>query len=408
MAFIFGPRATAQSQDPSPLDYAAEYSSVPMRQHAQLVDVGVRLIERAVDWGLDESTGDLFRRRTSAGSVARFGRAAFDFLVSGVGTIVAHEYGHKTRAEELGRSGTIVIRPFSGSFFHNRGAPFAPRESIAVFGAGMEGARVLTDLVEDRIHARDVASPADLMTILVNTVASEAYVLSTLSESRLSNPDTFLNGGRGMPGDPVQYVANLTAVRLSLSRVTYADVTLLFADIRTTSRAIRRGTLLNLLDYGLVSATVGLVDDYVKEGQRRIPVRWLRVGPVSLVPSLSYQLSPVGPERQARLRYKTRGGNGLAYVRWTEPLTNREHGLLGVGGSYQHAPIRGIEPKVAFDVWRNPTGAVSARGEVGVTYSPPVVRLLVSGSVGAKGTGYVRGYSMAAAPYFDIGLGLHF
>jgi len=186
--------ATAQQQDPS-RDYNLDYSSVPMRRNAEWVDLGARVLERSVDWGFRELTGDLMTRKSTGGVLARAARwSAFDFVLAGFASVVTHEYGHKARVEELGREATVYIRLFGSSSFRPRGALFTPRETLNVFAGGLEGARVLADQVEDRIYARGVASAGDLTAVFVNALASQGYILSTLSGSRLSSPERFIDG----------------------------------------------------------------------------------------------------------------------------------------------------------------------------------------------------------------------
>ncbi len=113
----------------------------------------------------------------------------------------------------------------------------------------------------------------------------------------------------------------LTGVRLSLtSPFNAGEVSRHFSEVQSNARTIRRRTLLNLLDYQHVTTGVGLFRDYLWRGERRMPVRWIEMGSVSIAPGLSYRLSPIGPETRVRSRYKVNALSGDAYVRWSEPL----------------------------------------------------------------------------------------
>ena len=244
---------------------------------------------------------------------------------------------------------------------------------------------------------------------MLNAVSSEWYILKTLSESRLSSPTSLFTGGaRGFAGDPAQYVFDLAAVGLSRGTPS-GDDPILFAETQTTARRVRRGSLINLIDYELAGATVGLSRDFIWRGERQIPVRWIDLGPVSVSPGLRYMLSPNGPERQVRSRYRAGPGVGQGYVRWSDVLTSGSMRLLGAGGDYQHRAIHGLVPKLALDVWRNPDGHTSVRTELSTRFSrPPGGRLVVSAALGGKGRGYLQGYPLASGVYFNLGAGFRF
>jgi hypothetical protein len=405
---------SAQRQPPPEQSYPAEFSTVPMLRNAALVDTGVRLVERGVDAGLDRLTGDLFVRKSAGGFAARLGRwLAFDFFVGGYGAVITHEYGHDTRAEELGRTARVFIRSFNASSFRASGAPFSARESLIVSGAGFEGARVLADRVERRIYTSNRATAADMTSLFMTVVGSELDLTSTLSAGRLENPTTFLDGGRlGPPGDAVTYAASLTAVRLSRPRFTRDQVSIFFPQIQATARDIRRSSLLNLLDVGLITGTVGLFRDYMWNGHRDVPVRWLSLGAVSLVPSLRYELTPNGPEHQIRSHYKAGSTVGLGYVRWTsalQPLQPAARGLWGIGGEYTRTGHARLRPRIALDVWQNPDGGTEGRIEVGAAAAGFVHRRLTfTTDIGVKGEGYLRGYALGSGPYVSVGGGIRF
>jgi hypothetical protein len=204
-------------------------------------------------------------------------------------------------------------------------------------------------------------------------------------------------------------VLGFTAARLGRASLPASDVEAVFADVRADARAIRRRSYLNLIDYGNVTIGVGLVRDYFWRGERHVPVRWIDVGPVALVPGLSYRLTPVGPETAVRTRYKVGAGTGHVYFRWTERLPHEAASLAGAGGAFELKTLGRIAPRVGFDAWRNPDGTASVRGEAAATVSGwPSDRVVVTAAIGAKGRGYLTGYPLRSGTYFSVGGGLRF
>ena len=402
----------AQSPAPDPPPIVIDYSTVPMTRNASLADAGVRFVERGADWGVDAFAGDLFVRRSKGGFFARFGRwLGFDFFVDAFAVAAVHEYGHATRVDESGRTAQVFLGGFNGSHFVARGAPITPVEAMSIFSGGLEGEQVLADRIGDRMFTAGSATPAELTTLFLTAYGTESYILTTLRESRLASPDRFLNGGRsGRPGDPAQYVMGLTGAQLSLtSPFRAAEVSRYFPEIQSNARSIRRRALLNLLDYQYVTVGVGLFRDYMWRGERRVPARWIDIGSASIAPGMSYRLSPIGPETRVHSRYKAGAIVGDAYVRWSEPMTRDQMGLFGVGGECQPRAMRRVEPKIAFDLWRNPDGTMRVRAEGAATFSRwPTDRLVLTAAVGAKGSGYVPGYSLTSGAYVGVGGGIRF
>lgn len=302
----------------------------------------------------------------------------------------------------------MVIR-LSGSFYKAIGPSLTPAERLSIHGGGIEGSAVLAGRVGDRVYARGTATPGELTLLLVHALNSEAYILRTLSESRLSSPQRLFEGGaHGLPGDPAGYVINLALAGLSHT-VTSRDDPEFFAESQAIARRVQRGSLINFLDYEVAGAGFGLARDFISQGKREIPVRWIPVGSVSLSPGLRYVLSPNGPERQVRSRYKVGTRVGQAYVRWSDVPASASTRLLGAGGDYQHRALHGFVPKVAFDLWRNPDGRASARSELSTRFRAPAGdRVVLSVALGAKGRGYLQGYPLASGAYVNLGAGFRF
>lgn len=400
--------AVAQTGQADPPVYAIEYSSAPMIRNAALADVAVQVVERGSDWLLDKWTGDLLTRKSTGGVFARIGQIAWDALIADAGSAVAHEHGHASRAEEQGTSAHVVIGPLGfGSYFETTGGHrLSPTERLAVFGGGIEASGVLATRVGDRVHAGTTATPGDLTLLVFEALGSEGYILQTLREGRLSSPERFFEGAPRI-GDPAQYVFDLAIVRSRA--LPPRDGTTLFAETQSIARRVRRGSLINFIDYDLASASVGLARDFLWRGERTIPVRWINLGSVSVSPGLRYVLSPNGPERQVRSRYKVGAHVGQGYVRWSDVLAPGSSRLLGAGGDYQHGTVRGFVPKMAFDLWRNPDGQTSVRSEASTTFQRSADdRLVLSFGLGVKGGGYLSGYPLASGTYFSVGAGLRF
>jgi hypothetical protein len=402
--------AAAQSPTPDPPAYVFEYSTVPMIRNAALAELGMRLGERGTDWLLHASTGDVLARPSPSGMFARTGQIGVDILIVAIMGSAAHEYGHAARSSELGGSPVVTIGLLGGGYFRARfPRPLLMRERLSIFGGGLEGSAVLAARTGDRIHRDGVATPADLTLVIMNSVGSELYILRTLTDDRLSSPERFFEGGpRGLPGDPGEFVIGLAGVRLSNDSPSRGDP-VFFAGIQTAGQAVRRGSLINFVDFELFAAAAGLSRDFVAKGHRRIDVRWLRLGGVSLAPRLAYFLTPNGPERQVRSRVKMGAHVGQTYVRWSETLTPAAGRLVGAGGDYQRTGLKGIMPKLAFDAWKNPDGTSSARGEISALITRGLRdRFVLTVGAGGKGRGYLQGYALAAGAYASIGGGLRF
>jgi hypothetical protein len=326
-------------------------------------------------------------------------------MIVGTMDTAAHEYGHATRISELGGTPRVTIQPpFAGYTTATLPHPVRARELLAIAGGGIEGSAVLAARTGDRIHRDGVATPGDLALVIFSTVRSELYILGKLTNDRLSSPERFFLDG----GDPARYVYALTGVHLSGDLPSGTDP-VVFADIRSTARSVRGASLINFVDFELFAAAVGLSRDFVARGNRRIDVRWLRLGPVGLTPRLAYFLTPNGPERQVRTRYKVGVQVGQAYVRWSDAISTTTARLVGGGGDYQRTALRGIAPKLGFDAWRNPDGTTAIRGEISASITRGLGdRFVLSIGAGGKGRGYLQGYALASGPYATIGGGVRF
>ena len=175
----------------------------------------------------------------------------------------------------------------------------------------------------------------------------------------------------------------LAATRLSVAQPSLTDPTL-FAETQVTARRVRRDWFIDFIDFELAGAAFGLARDFIWRGQRQIPVRWIDLGPVSISPGLRYTLSPNGPERQVRTRYKIGAHVGQGYVRWSDALATAQTAPVGAGADYQHPPLHGFVPRVAVDLWRNPDGRIRRSIRGGVQF-PPASPAIVSSSRSRSG-----------------------
>jgi hypothetical protein len=222
----------------------------------------------------------------------------------------AHEYGHKTRVNEVGLPARVVV---GGSPWTGLNAltdiPLPGRETTpGMFSAGIEATTVLARRIERRMFVSGNAGYEDLSALFVTTGMSFGHIQQSLSPGRVEQ-------GRIFQGtefsDPAGYVVTLADRRFDAPTR---------EQIRDLANGIRIGSWMNLVDYGLVTLGVGLFRDYLVRGERQTPVRWVMVGGVSFTPSLRYELTPIGPERQVRSFVRIGRTTSAVYARWSESV----------------------------------------------------------------------------------------
>jgi hypothetical protein len=403
-ALLAWPAGAQPSGAPLPLPpvrvpdvYLLEFSSVPIERHAAAIETITRLADRTVLWMFDEAVpGDRVRAPGVTGFALRLGKwMVLDAPVAAYADILGHESGHYARLREFGHPAQLVIAgsPWTLRLAQVRSEGLEdPSELPAIYAAGFESTVVMRERIERRIAQRGHASSMDLTLVLTGLAQTIGYVVTDLQPGRL---DRFPPVD---PGDARGYVATLLAQAPG-------DVTR--AEYETLAGRVRRRAWLNLADTGLLTVGAGLFRDYLWRGQRDMPLRWMRLGPVEVMPRIRYHLSPVGPEHQVRSLFRAGGASGHAYVRWTDPV----HGGRLVGaGLEQSAAARGRwQPTFRLDFWRNPDAGPSGRAEVStLVASRRQGRLLLVLTAGAKGRGYVVGQALGAGGYGGIGAGLRF
>jgi hypothetical protein len=396
------PAGATQSQNKAPEPrqpfHLFELSTTPMWRNAMLSDLGWGLFERGVDWGLDTVTRDRFTRRSGAGVAARIGRwAALDVPMAWYIFVWAHEYGHKTRVNEVGLPARVIVAgsPWTGLNASTELPLPARQATLGMFSAGIEATTVIARRVERRMFVSGNARYEDLSALFVTTGMGFGHIQASLSAGRVEQSGIFQGPEFS---DPVGYAVTLADRRFG---------TPTRDQIRDLANGIRSGSWMNLVDYGLVTLGVGLFRDYLVRGERQTPVRWIAVGGASFVPSLRYELTPTGPERQVRSFVKVGLTTSAVYARWSEPTDAAR--LVGAGGELHWPPLARWQPSGALDVWKNPDDELGLRAEGAIAWRRSAARLWrITAAVGGKRRGYVLGFPDAGGAYLSVGFGTHF
>ena len=154
-------------------------------------------------------------------------------------------------------------------------------------------------------------APGHALAAVMGSLDAPLYALENLS------PRSF---AEGFPGDVRTLVYDLHERRSAYGTASLDDI----------RQHVRIRSTLNLLDAALWSETVGLLGDHVWRGEADVRVRWLQLAGARVLPSVRYELSPLGPEYYVRTLYRAFGASGTAYGRWTERIgPNRQ-----VGGGF--------------------------------------------------------------------------
>lgn len=410
-------RAAAQDPTPappiaaSPLRYPYEFasSSVPMLRNAQFFSAAGALTDRAIGTAIERATGHLFEQRGWKGVAARISRLYFvDMPVASLAQVYNHEYGHITRdAIAGGHSVQIEGWPWPFPFADPRlrgGRAWSvsdPLPYLAGIAGGSEASHVLADTLIGRAYAADRVSYFDVLLYIYGKLDPSAYAIAYSGPSR---PNT----------DPWAYANTLAYVRRRPFAPWPEDPAVLFGSIRT-------GAWLNLLDYALVGTIEATIADYIVAGRPVVRPRWLKAGPVRLVPGFNYTPTPRGPQYRVNCRIGMRATSGNFYVRWTQSLkaegtderarqteaqiAQRYHRvthidvpsivpLLGLGGEWRWASDHTVAPSIAADAWRDIDKHFAGRAELAVTYRQPWLgeTRAVRFGVGGKSAGYLMGF----------------
>jgi hypothetical protein len=182
------PAGATQSQNKAPEPrqpfHLFELSTTPMWRNAMLSDLCWGLFERGVDWGLDTLTRDRFTRRSGAGVAARIGRwAALDVPMAWYIFVWAHEYGHKTRVNEVGLPARVIVAgsPWTGLNASTELPLPARQATLGMFSAGIEATTVIARRVERRMFVSGNACYEDLSALFVTTGMGFGHIQASLS-----------------------------------------------------------------------------------------------------------------------------------------------------------------------------------------------------------------------------------
>jgi hypothetical protein len=301
-----------------------------------------------------------------------------------------HEWGHQTRATEHGVESKLTFTgtPWYGKAFAlEAGGPPSdhPLAYASIHGGGLEAARVLKDRAESRLLRAERVPPGHALVAIISSLDSPIYSMQNLSAERFADGQT--------DGDVSSLVTDLFRRRSAVGPVS----------LDTIRRQVRARSALNLLDAALLSETVGLLGDHVWRGEADVRVRWLPLAAARVLPSVRYELSPLGPEYYVRTLYRAFGAAGTAYGRWTERIgPNRQ---VGGGFSISRWSTPRIQPSFSVDAWSHDVEGFGMRGEVEADVRGwPGRRAALTVAVGAKSSGYLAGFATDRGAYITAGV----
>ncbi len=227
-------------------------------------------------------------------------------------------------------------------------------------------------------------APGHALAAVMGSLDAPLYALRDLSPGRFAE---------GFPGDVRTLVYDLHERRSAYGTASLDDI----------RQHVRIRSALNLLDAALWSETVGLLGDHVWRGEADVQVRWLQLAGARVLPSVRYELSPLGPEYYVRTLYRAFGASGTAYGRWTERIgPNRQ---VGGGFSLSRWSTPRIQPSVSVDAWSHDVEGFGMRGEVEADVRGwPGERAALTAAVGAKSSGYLAGFAMDGGAYITAGV----
>lgn len=320
--------------------------------------------------------------------------ALFDAPVSFYFVSWNHEYGHIARGNEAGIGVflRLVGTPWSYPRFdlntdlnYPRFQGPGPEFDYGAEAGGLEAGWVLKDRVEAAAIRSGRLSASAATTAAWATLDTPLYAAVNLTPDVLQSFPS---------GDLARYASRLVNERLRAHRPLSDD------PIGT----LRRRAMLNYLDLGLWSELVGVFRAHVWNGESSVPVLWLRIGRLRLLPSMRYAFTPVGPEASVRSYFGVGDHSGAFYVKRTEATLEPE--MSGMGIAYTGRAFDGFRPRAAVDTWagridgrgaRVQIGGEIARGPFGTSRLGPITI-----DAGWKSAGYLLGLPLASGSYVSI------
>lgn len=387
--------AVAQPMTPPPAAPAI-YSPLPMMRNADLLLSGAVLAGSGTDALLDKSWAGARRHPGLKGRLVRATKLlAFDVPVVAYFVGLNHELGHTTRATEQGFRSRLdfVGTPWSARAFELWALDSGIFTDLGSQAGGLEASRRLKDLGEAWMRRADRVSAGHAVATIAASVDLPLYAFWNLA------PDKFdRSPGTRFPDGDVGRFVRVLAARGGLDA--HEEFDRLRREVRARSR-------LNLLDAGLWTLAAGLVRDYVWNGEDGVRVRWIDLGPIGIIPSVRYELSPIGPEYYVRSHFKLPERTGMAYVRWSDHLAASRQ--VGFGFSTTLSPIGVVQPRMDFDVWSHTTEGRGVHAAVSAELLDwPSRRAALSTTVGAKSSGYLLAHPLESGAYVNAGLVLRF
>jgi hypothetical protein len=380
LVLSWGLTTEAQTRDSATV-IPALYSSDTMTRNADLSLAGAVVATAALDRAIAAAWSG--RPDSVASRTTRLAKlAAFDVPVVLFAVGLNHEGGHIARAREQAFDYTFAVvgSPWSSRPFELIGISPAIFDDLGSQAGGFEASRRLKDRSEALLWHTGRVAPGHALAAIIASLDLPVYAWYSLAPGNLAEP-----------GDPARVLSIVVRDR---------DAWLEFDDYRSR---MRRRASWNLIDSALWTLAYGLARDHLWRGDRGVPVRWLRIGGVDLLPGVRYEWTSIGPEYAVRSHYRAGGVAGLGYFRWTERFGNARQ--FGAGGSASWDIDASLRSRVDLDLWSHTRDDGGAHGAVSVEidrWAPGASSLIVS--VGAKSRGHVSSLPPDAGAYVTAGM----
>jgi hypothetical protein len=388
--------ATVDTRDGAPREVQLDFVTEPMPRNASLAVAGTEAASRALELAARPLLSGALERRDGWGIASRADWVLWiDMPLVSLGRTLNHEYGHVARLPDDITQRHVHLR-VSSPFPTVEGSvdvlwPRQPTatESLALQSGGWEADRLALLRTRDMIYAGERMHSTDALSYSTSKLNTTLYLLRGTQASRL-NPQT----EEDWRWDPLLYAAWWSEIDEGRrSRSAFQE----------RARRLRKGAYWNLADFTLWATTIGWLKGHVVDGHHSLPSPWLRLGPIGLAPSVSYTLTPIGPERTVLTGLRLGRQSADVHVRWSDPVQGQR--LIGGGGVWRVGRPGTLVQSITVDAWRNPSASLGARIEVGGEWRrTPDSRVGLRWSLGGKSRGYLTGYSDSSHVYAALGL----
>ena len=390
----------AASASAQTADVTVTYSTTPLTRNADLMLTASILATAAGDAGLEALSPSLARGSRPRGRLVRAAKLVLlDSWVVNYVVGLNHEWGHQAAADEFGVESRLYFEgsPWSSKPFVLVALsefPETPPAKAVLHGGGLEASRRLKDMSEWRMTRADRIPSGQALATVLASLDTPIYAFGDLS------PGQFRDSPEG---DVITLVFDL-ARRRGIDPPGFDR----------TRHDVRTRAALNLLDAALWTETLGLLRDYVWNGETSVRVRWLHIGGAEMLPSARYELSPFGPEYYVGSYFKALGTTARAYGRWTERIVADR--LTGGGGSFQLPSLVGaangfrggaVPATVTVDAWSHTVDGFGMHASIAADVENwPARRAALTIAVGAKSSGHLIGYALESGAYVTVGMNL--